>query len=134
MSSLVHLGCFLDHPDPNRVFPSFLGSFWSDNSPSTCGGRCLERGYTYSAVQYSGQCFCSHAAPPEAERAASEAECGMTCPGDAGLKCGDSYRMNVYVTGGAYYNVELSSISHSKPIAPWRLLGLTDLKGHLTVR
>ena len=98
--SLAYLGCYLDHHPFYRTLPHAAGYGYHDNSPDTCAVRCDQDGFDFSGVENRLECFCGHEIPGEADRADSEGECNMVCPGDASAMCGAGNRLNVYWKAG----------------------------------
>ncbi|XP_066285823.1 uncharacterized protein [Branchiostoma lanceolatum] len=91
---LISHGCYEDVS--SRRFPHAATSS-SDMTNNKCSDHCRQEGFSYSATQYSTQCFCgtagNFAALGEARPAA---ECASACGGDASQICGGSWRMSVY--------------------------------------
>ena len=68
-------------------------------TPAKCIEACRENGYSFAGVQYAEECFCGNEAPPPIKIVAMS-ECNMGCTGDSSIKCGGSYRNNVYKIEG----------------------------------
>ena len=68
-------------------------------TPAKCIEACREDGYSFAGVQYGEECFCGNEAPPPIKIVAIS-ECNMECTGDSSIKCGGSYRNNVYKIEG----------------------------------
>ena len=77
---------------PKRVSVSNL-------TPAKCRDACLREGYSFAGVQYAAYCFCGNVGPPP-NKIVAMGECNMGCRGDASIKCGGSWRMNVYNSKG----------------------------------
>ena len=68
-------------------------------TPAKCIGTCRGDGYSFAGVQNAESCFCGNVAPPP-NKIVALGECDMGCTGDTSIKCGGSWRMNVYNTEG----------------------------------
>ncbi|KAL5005676.1 hypothetical protein ScPMuIL_016834 [Solemya velum] len=89
-----YLGCYIDSGtrDLNGASVNLAA-----NTPQLCTNYCFDQGFAYAGVQYGSQCFCgneygTHGPSPEST-------CNMACPGDPDVKCGSSWKSNIYATG-----------------------------------
>merc|ERR1712012_352279 len=85
--------CYVDRRDRLLKHYKILGS---SNTPTSCKGYCKDNGFSYAGVQASSQCFCGNELPGDEHLANDESECNYACTGDASLKCGGHWRMNIY--------------------------------------
>ena len=91
-------GCWIDNANGGRI----LINQQADNPQLTvesCVAACKGAGYTIAGAEYSTQCFCGNNIINGGAKATSEADCGMTCGGNANEKCGGPNRMSIYATG-----------------------------------
>ncbi|KAL7410783.1 glycosyl hydrolase family 71-domain-containing protein [Mrakia frigida] len=86
------LGCFTDKSTP--ILTGGVMTSTSTNTPTTCMSYCSNLGYAYAGVEYGTQCFCGKA---NTGVAASSSSCSSACSGNAALKCGGFYAINVYL-------------------------------------
>ena len=68
-------------------------------TPAKCIQACRDKGYSFAGVQYAFECFCGNVAPPQSSIVAMD-ECNAACRGDSSIKCGGTWRMNVFKTSG----------------------------------
>lgn len=86
----VYAGCFAD--GSTRVLDGYtMGS--SSLTNRMCRDTCKQRGFKYAGTEYSTQCFCGNARPPQAR---PNAECNMACSGSSSEMCGGSWRLTVW--------------------------------------
>ncbi|KAG5899486.1 hypothetical protein JTB14_015197 [Gonioctena quinquepunctata] len=123
------LGCFKDE----KNFRLLSGYFWvnkKDNSPKYCINLCLQSGFPYAGVQYSGECFCGVDEPPLSSKI-PDSSCNLKCPGDQHATCGGYYKINIYQTGikrFAPQNVNIET-THSSTRKPVKIVFLLTLNG-----
>lgn len=91
--TLTYLGCEVD--SQTRVLPTLLIN-GTTNTPSACVAAAAAQGFLYAGVQYGAQCWGGNMHGTQGT--APEADCNMTCAGDATQKCGGSWRNGVYQT------------------------------------
>ena len=90
----LYLGCFDDH---TRLLDKKIYSN-NSNSPDLCMRGCKAEGFSFSGLQYGGECFCGNQDPPVCLRKPEE-ECDMKCPGNEEEFCGGNRKMNIYKQG-----------------------------------
>ncbi|KAI9146875.1 putative exo-1,4-beta-xylosidase bxlB [Paramyrothecium foliicola] len=92
-------GCYTDPDSKNRALK---GRFFTStqNSARYCTQLCGRLGYTLAGLEYTNQCFCGDELDPISQKT-DESACGRTCPGNSTEKCGDSYKMNLYLINNA---------------------------------
>ncbi|KAL2271185.1 hypothetical protein VTJ83DRAFT_556 [Remersonia thermophila] len=92
----TYQGCWIDGAQgrilPHQV-PDPVG-----NTPAVCASICKDLGYSVSGTEYSVQCFCGNAIH-NGGAPTSEADCSMSCPGNAGEKCGAGDRLSIVSDG-----------------------------------
>lgn len=88
----IDLGCQSDGAGSARLFQDGFSINTGLNTPTYCMNLCSSKGYKYSGVQYSYQCFCSNTL----QQLKPATGCTYACSGDSKQVCGANYRMNVY--------------------------------------
>jgi hypothetical protein len=86
-----YVGCFVD--SPNRALPYQAPG--GSNTPQSCKGACNAAGYTYSGVQYYGQCFCGNTLQFDLR---PDGECNTPCSADGSQMCGGPWRNSIYMS------------------------------------
>lgn len=110
-----YLGCFADG-SPRDLDNNVIVSS-SVNTVEKCQYACGVRGYNYSALQYSLQCFCGNTYGRYGQ--VPDSSCTMACSGNANEICGASGKNSVYRSGkkAGYIGCYVDSASvHDLPI------------------
>ncbi|CZR61363.1 uncharacterized protein PAC_11259 [Phialocephala subalpina] len=66
-----------------------------------CVDQCASLSYTYSGMEYGGECWCGNTLASTSVPAAASS-CSMTCSGNATEYCGSGGYLNLYVKNGTY--------------------------------
>ncbi|MGH9955820.1 MAG: WSC domain-containing protein [Pyrinomonadaceae bacterium] len=85
------LGCYVD--TPARVLNGYSFSSTTGMTNQVCQQKCKTQGFKYAGTEYASQCFCGNTAPTQV---VGSQECGMSCSGAPGEKCGGTWRLSVY--------------------------------------
>ncbi|PPR00539.1 hypothetical protein CVT24_005513 [Panaeolus cyanescens] len=89
-----YIGCYEDSLE--RVLDrGFLYRNAGDMTVVSCISYCQSNAFSISGLQWGSECFCGNSIRAGATQKA-ESECGMACAGDAGQRCGEFWRMNIY--------------------------------------
>lgn len=103
-------GCWTD--DANRVMTAVSAN---NQSVTACVSACQAQGYTQSAVEYGGQCFCGSLASRSVK--AADTDCNMPCVDDMHHLCGAGYRLQVYNTSVSVSRSSSSAVSTATGVA-----------------
>ncbi|KAG5650535.1 hypothetical protein H0H81_011886, partial [Sphagnurus paluster] len=99
ISGWTDAGCFVDS-DNRFLRDSYISQ--TNMTPERCIARCVSQGSKYAATEYGSECFCGSQLYREGNTGQSApGECKMACSGNAAQKCGDGWRLNLYVKPGA---------------------------------
>ncbi|KAH8705720.1 glycoside hydrolase superfamily [Talaromyces proteolyticus] len=98
-ANTTFVGCFTDETTPRTLNGTQLPDS-NANTPESCATQCGLSGYSYSGVEYSTQCFCSHQYPilwsTSSGTQVDTSQCNTPCPGNASESCGGGNRIDVY--------------------------------------
>ena len=107
-------GCYAD--DSNSRLLPINSTGPSNMSVMTCASICWSRGYAFSGVEYSIQCWCDNALNPRAIPT-DQSNCNYACCADSSVACGGDDFIMVYEasysltqTANASNNSERSSM------------------------
>ncbi|KAJ3541508.1 hypothetical protein NMY22_g3862 [Coprinellus aureogranulatus] len=90
------LGCYSD-----TAAPRTLGAQVTVNAAMTierCIATCDEADYKYAGLEFGSECYCDSVIQLPGEQV-DDADCAMTCSGDATQTCGGPSRLNIYDSG-----------------------------------
>ena len=102
-SQYRYLGCYTEGTGARALgSTSTMGSAALPATTSltveTCAAYCFSKGYSYMGVEDANLCFCNAAGPINSATlsAGGDADCNMTCAGNATEWCGAANTLNVY--------------------------------------
>ncbi|KAL2065736.1 hypothetical protein VTL71DRAFT_3406 [Oculimacula yallundae] len=120
----TYSGCYIDNANGRIMLNQ-----QQDNQRQTiasCVNKCSNLGYIVAGMEYGAQCFCDNYIRNGAALAASDKQCGMSCPGDTTTYCGAGDRVSIYNKGNLTVFQPPKSQNTSLP-GNWTLKGcLTD--------
>lgn len=97
-------GCWTD--DASRVMTAATST---NSTVNGCISECQLLGYSQSAVEYGGQCFCGTLAARSVRVA--DSGCNLQCGADPYHLCGGSYRLQLYKNSPTVTSVPVSTSS-----------------------
>ncbi|WWD02288.1 hypothetical protein V865_000327 [Kwoniella europaea PYCC6329] len=96
-STATYYGCYQDSSSSRLMNSASTES--SSMTPSVCQAFCSSKGYSLAGVSYGKQCFCGNSVD-QTKKQSSETGCSYACTGDASLKCGGFWYLNIYSSSG----------------------------------
>ncbi|KAF4624843.1 hypothetical protein G7Y89_g13327 [Cudoniella acicularis] len=91
-----YMGCY---SQSSRTL-AIEGHFGEHVDDDNCVYQCIQLGYIFAGVEYSGQCYCGNYVNPIATQE-PETDCYMPCTKTPTEACGGPNRMNLYYLIGA---------------------------------
>jgi len=95
---VLYVGCFKDWAEKDEMTGRDLKGYFSGNDSSMtidkCISTCKGKGFLYSGVQWSIQCFCGN----EYGKYGTADNCSMRCSGNPNQICGGFWANSVYRT------------------------------------
>ncbi|KAG8989253.1 hypothetical protein FRB94_008042 [Tulasnella sp. JGI-2019a] len=93
----TYVGCYTDSGSPRTL--SSYSTTSASMTNALCESTCFGMGYTYAGTEYSDECYCGNSLA-SGTLDATDSDCNGPCAGDSTTKCGGSYRLSVYKSGG----------------------------------
>ncbi|KFY34113.1 hypothetical protein V494_07045 [Pseudogymnoascus sp. VKM F-4513 (FW-928)] len=87
----TYKGCYVDSVAARSLSGGAMNS--DALTESACASFCGTKGFKYAGVEYGVECYCGNTL---ASAVSDEADCAMTCSGNADELCGGPDRLNVF--------------------------------------
>lgn len=68
----------------------------ASNSPAFCQAACAGKGFSIAGVENGDECFCGNTLVGGTPPAGAASSCSVACTGNASLKCGGGWRIQIY--------------------------------------
>ncbi|KAI8811222.1 WSC-domain-containing protein [Cladochytrium replicatum] len=91
-SDVTYLGCYTDSRSARALPSGYVDS--NPQSPAKCYAHCASLGFSFSGVEFGGECYCFNSIANS--HAVASSGCTMACAGNPSLICGGRDRINVY--------------------------------------
>ncbi|KAL1955708.1 hypothetical protein VTO42DRAFT_8180 [Malbranchea cinnamomea] len=91
-----YAGCYVDNL--NGRIMAYQQPDSPDLTIESCVSLCADQGYVVAGMEYASQCFCDNYVR-KAAPLVDDADCWMSCSGDADQICGGPDRVSVYSKG-----------------------------------